>query len=53
MKKNRNRQLYNWILEILQKEKSKDKNELKKYNSDFNEIFNHLPTKYEKEKIKL
>ena len=51
-KKIKNRQLYNLTLEVLQKEKAKVKNELKKYNSDFNEVFNHLPTKQDKEIMK-
>ena len=51
-KKIKNRQLYNLTLEVLQKEKAKVKNELKKYDSDFNEIFNYLPTKQDKEIMK-
>ncbi len=51
-KKIKNRQLYNLTLEVLQKEKAKVKNELKKYDSDFNEVFNHLPTKQDKEIMK-
>ena len=47
----KNRQLINLSLEILQKEKAKVKNELKKYDSDFNEIFHHLPSKQDKEII--
>ena len=51
-KKIKNLQLSNLSLDALQKEKAKVKNELKKYDSDFNEIFNYLPTKQDKEIMK-
>ena len=51
-KKIKNLQLSNLSLDALQKEKAKVKNELKKYDSDFNEVFNHLPTKQDKEIMK-
>ena len=51
-KKIKNLQLSNLSLDALQKEKAKVKNELKKYDSDFNEVFNYLPTKQDKEIMK-